>query len=97
MVLMKCLTPCLMCGVEKLGLDMSRKLVRSLSYSFPGWDARASTSQSEEEKYLSASTSHFPLRCTMSELARKESAPNRGRDTSAMTKPQLYCFIANLV
>ena len=85
--------------VEKFGLVISRKLARSLSYSFPGWEmvlrwsAGVPASPSGEEKYVSASTSRFPLRSTRSELAHKKSARNKGRDTSAITKSHLYCFI----
>ena len=100
LVLMECSTPCLVCRVEKLGLVISGKLARSLSYSFPGWEmvlrcsAGAPASQSGEEKYVSASTSRLPFRSTRSELARRKSAPNKGRDTSAMMNSHLYCFIA---
>ena len=38
MVLVKCWTPCFVCRVEKLGLVISGKLPRSLSYSFPVWE-----------------------------------------------------------
>ena len=41
--------------------------------------------------------SGFILRSTRSELGRTKSAPNRRRDTSAMTKSHLYCLMWNVM
>ena len=93
-VLIKCSTPCLVCRVEKVGLVISRKLVRRLSYSFPGyemvprWSTGAPASQSGEEKYVFPSMSCLSPRSTRSKLVHRKSAP-----IGAMTKLHMYCFI----
>ena len=56
------------------------------------WGAKVPASYIGDEKYVSGPTTRFLFRSTRSELARRKSAPNRGKDTPAMTKSPLYCF-----
>ena len=80
------------CVLRKIG----EKLVVLISWPGNGTEVerRCPCITKQRRKYVAASTSRFPLRSTRSELARRKLEPNRGRDTSAMTKSHQYCFIA---
>ena len=58
------------------------------------WGAEASALPRETERYVVASTSLFSLTSTRRELARRKSAPSRGRDTSAIVKSHWYVLEA---